>query len=47
MTNATWNDFWLNEGFTVYFEPELWRSFLEKIMKTWRQSLPKESCAKL
>ena len=20
MTNATWNDFWLNEGFTVYFE---------------------------
>jgi leukotriene-A4 hydrolase len=22
VTNATWNDFWLNEGFTVYFE---WR----------------------
>ena len=20
ITNATWNDFWLNEGFTVYFE---------------------------
>lgn len=20
VTNATWNDFWLNEGFTVYFE---------------------------
>ena len=22
VTNATWNDFWLNEGFTMYFE---WR----------------------
>ena len=20
VTNATWNDFWINEGFTVYFE---------------------------
>ena len=20
MTNGTWNDFWINEGFTVYFE---------------------------
>ena len=20
VTNATWNDFWVNEGFTVYFE---------------------------
>ncbi|OFY86094.1 MAG: aminopeptidase, partial [Bacteroidetes bacterium RIFCSPLOWO2_12_FULL_31_6] len=27
VTNATWNDFWLNEGFTVYFE----RRILEKI----------------
>lgn len=23
VTNATWNDFWLNEGFTVYFERRL------------------------
>lgn len=23
VTNATWNDFWLNEGFTVYFETRL------------------------
>ena len=21
VTNSTWDDFWLNEGFTVYFEP--------------------------
>lgn len=27
VTNATWNDFWLNEGFTVYFE----RRIMEKI----------------
>ncbi|MBL7923330.1 MAG: M1 family metallopeptidase [Bacteroidia bacterium] len=23
VTNATWNDFWLNEGFTVYFEARI------------------------
>ncbi|HET9487556.1 MAG TPA: M1 family metallopeptidase [Chryseosolibacter sp.] len=23
VTNATWNDFWLNEGFTVYFETRI------------------------
>jgi leukotriene-A4 hydrolase len=27
VTNATWNDFWLNEGFAVYFE----RRIMEKI----------------
>lgn len=27
VTNATWNDFWLNEGFTVYFEQRI----MEKI----------------
>ncbi len=27
VTNATWNDFWINEGFTVYFE----RRIMEKI----------------
>lgn len=27
VTNATWNDFWLNEGFTVYFE----RRIMEEI----------------
>ncbi len=30
VTNATWNDFWLNEGFTVYFE----RRILEKLYGT-------------
>ncbi len=25
-TNATWNDFWLNEGFTVYFENRIMES---------------------
>lgn len=28
VTNATWNDFWLNEGFTVYFE----RRIMEQLM---------------
>ena len=23
VTNATWDDFWLNEGFTVYFETRI------------------------
>ncbi len=26
VTNATWNDFWLNEGFTVYFEHRIMES---------------------
>lgn len=26
VTNATWNDFWLNEGFTVYFERRIMES---------------------
>jgi leukotriene-A4 hydrolase len=26
VTNATWNDFWLNEGFTVYFETRIMES---------------------
>ncbi|MGL1885751.1 MAG: M1 family metallopeptidase [Reichenbachiella sp.] len=26
VTNATWNDFWLNEGFTVYFEYRIMES---------------------
>ena len=30
MTNATWNDFWLNEGFTVYFENRIMEALYGK-----------------
>ena len=30
VTNATWNDFWLNEGFTVYFEQRIMESLFGK-----------------
>ena len=30
VTNATWNDFWLNEGFTVYFEHRIMESVFGK-----------------
>ena len=30
VTNATWNDFWLNEGFTVYFERRIMESLYGK-----------------
>lgn len=30
VTNATWNDFWLNEGFTVYFERRIMESLYSK-----------------
>ncbi len=30
VTNATWNDFWLNEGFTVYFERRIMEELLGK-----------------
>lgn len=30
VTNATWNDFWLNEGFTVYFERRIMESIYGK-----------------
>ncbi|WP_204347082.1 M1 family metallopeptidase [Psychroserpens algicola] len=30
VTNATWNDFWLNEGFTVYFEVRIMEALYGK-----------------
>ena len=30
VTNATWNDFWLNEGFTVYFERRIMEEIEDK-----------------
>ncbi|HZV68165.1 MAG TPA: M1 family metallopeptidase [Saprospiraceae bacterium] len=30
VTNATWNDFWLNEGFTVYFERRIIEALYDK-----------------
>ncbi len=30
VTNATWNDFWLNEGFTVYFESRIMEALYGK-----------------
>lgn len=30
VTNATWNDFWLNEGFTVYFENRIMEELYTK-----------------
>jgi aminopeptidase N len=29
-TNATWEDFWLNEGFTTYFESRIMESMYGK-----------------
>lgn len=30
VTNATWEDFWLNEGFTVYFERRIMEGVMDK-----------------
>ena len=30
VTNATWNDFWLNEGFTTYFEHRIMEALYGK-----------------
>jgi len=35
VTNATWNDFWLNEGFTVYFE----RRIMEALYGQYRVAM--------
>lgn len=47
VTNATWNDFWLNEGFTVYFEQRIMeaiygRNYSEMLAKLNLASLREE-----
>ncbi|MCK7589867.1 M1 family metallopeptidase [Subsaxibacter sp. CAU 1640] len=47
VTNATWNDFWLNEGFTVYFEMRIMEALYGKeranmLAKIGRQDLEEE-----
>ncbi|MEX2336307.1 MAG: M1 family metallopeptidase [Fulvivirga sp.] len=47
VTNATWNDFWLNEGFTVYFEQRIMeklygRDYAEMLASLAAQDLRKE-----
>ena len=39
VTNATWNDFWLNEGFTVYFERRIIEALYGKEYATMRAAL--------
>ncbi|MDP9121946.1 MAG: M1 family metallopeptidase [Acidobacteriota bacterium] len=44
VTNANWNDFWLNEGFTVYFEERIMeavygREYSEMLQALGRQDL--------
>lgn len=47
VTNATWNDFWLNEGFTVYFESRIMeelygREYTEMLQQLGYQDLEGE-----
>jgi aminopeptidase N len=47
VTNATWNDFWLNEGFTVYFERRIMeavfgRDYSEMLARLGYQELEAE-----
>ena len=47
VTNATWNDFWLNEGFTVYFEQRIMeklygRDYSEMLASLAAQDLAEE-----
>ncbi|MDZ7607564.1 MAG: M1 family metallopeptidase [Cyclobacteriaceae bacterium] len=47
VTNGTWNDFWLNEGFTVYFETRIMEAlkgveYAEMLASLNRQSLVDE-----
>ena len=37
VTNSTWRDFWLNEGFTTYLERRIIEAVYGKIVVKWRQ----------
>jgi leukotriene A-4 hydrolase/aminopeptidase len=42
VTNATWNDFWINEGFTVYFENRIMEKIYGKDFADMNSSLELE-----
>lgn len=46
VTNATWNDFWLNEGFTVYFENRIMESLYGKPYADMLAALSQEELIK-
>lgn len=46
VTNATWNDFWLNEGFTVYFENRIMESLYGKQYADMLAALSQEELIK-
>ena len=37
VTNATWSDFWLNEGFTVYVERRISRRYTVGGARKWKR----------
>jgi hypothetical protein len=43
VTNATWNDFWLNEGFTVYFENRIMEAIYGRDVADMQRILGQES----
>lgn len=43
VTNATWNDFWLNEGFTVYFERRIMEAIYDSTYRSMEASLGLQS----
>lgn len=46
VTNATWNDFWLNEGFTVYFERRIMEALYDSTYSNMESSLALQSLSK-
>ncbi len=42
VTNATWNDFWMNEGFTVYFENRIMEALYGKDFDDMQKILGQE-----